>query len=479
MKIIYNAFLVDENICTAGAVFIKDKTISGIVPGQFPSKISVTSDSRAAALVAENGGRFEDVEFIDAERLTVMPAFIDMHAHFRFPGQTQKEDLDSALNAAIAGGFGTLVLMPNTSPVISSRKAALDVNEQAAARIKSRVFQSVSITDSFKGTDTSHLAELNRNEIPVVTEDGHDVDDAAVMLEGMKRAAEKGIIVSCHSEDIPLSVKAKKFRTRALELMKEQHIPAWGVFDQASLENVPRDVLNEIKENITEANSLLELAEDIATERNITIAQKAGVHVHIAHVSTVKSMKAVRLAKKALSDGELCDNGFKISCEVTPHHLALCGTEEPKIFAFVNPPLRSERDRRYLIEALRDGTADVISTDHAPHTAEDKAGGSPGFTGLETAYAVCNSILVEQEGFSKSRLSSLMSANPARLLQLNKGLLQKGMDADIVFVNPEEKWIVKAADFWSKGKASPFEGQTLTGRVKKIFIGGEEKKLPE
>ena len=144
------------------------------------------------------------------------------------------------------------------------------------------------------------------------------------------------------------------------------------------------------------------------------------------------------------------------------------------IRALVNPPLRSEEDRLAAIQALNDGTADVISTDHAPHTLEDKAGGAPGFSGSETAFAVCNTILVKENGFSLSKLSRLMSANPAKILGLKKGLLEPGYDADFVLLDPNKRWTVKGADFKSKGKATPFEGETLIGKVEGLFLDGKQ-----
>ena len=171
---------------------------------------------------------------------------------------------------------------------------------------------------------------------------------------------------------------------------------------------------------------------------------------------------------------EPVENGFSVSCEVTPHHIAFCGTDEPNIRALVNPPLRSEDDRIMLIDAIRDGTVDCISTDHAPHTLEDKADGAPGFTGLETSYGVCNSVLVKEGQISSKRLSQLMSANPARLLKLKKGLLKIGFDADFSVVNPDEPWTVDSKHFFSKGKATPFEGRTLYGTVKTVFINGKK-----
>lgn len=446
MLIIYNAHLVDKNFSGTGYVICENKKIT---------KVELNKGEKPCVL--------QNAQFINAEGLTLMPAFIDMHAHFRYPGQPQKEDLDSGLMAAKNGGFGTLVLMPNTNPVISSYEQAVSVINEARSKKMSNIFQSVSITKNFDGTDTSHIETLNNSDIPVITEDGHDVLTADIMLDGMKKAAAKKIIVSCHCEDPTLAAKAKVFRQQALELMKQYKIPAWGVLPENT--HVPEKVIDEISSCLSAANKLLQTAEDVCTYRNIELADLAGCKVHIAHVSTKNSIDCIRNAKA---------KKYKCTCEVTPHHLALSGTDFPKILALVNPPLRSELDRRALIEALRDGTADVISTDHAPHTAEDKANGAPGFTGSETAFAVCNTVLVKQENFSLNKLSELMSARPAEILGLKKGLLQAEYDADLVLVDENEKWLVNAADFSSKGKASPFDNTMLTGKVKALFVAGQK-----
>ena len=463
MTIIYNARIVDKNTDKKGAAIIKEKKIERVLFGSFKSAQSVLD---AADILLPAVG----ADAIDAKGLVLSPAFIDMHAHFRYPGQTQKEDLDSALSAAVAGGFGTLVLMPNTNPVVSSKELALKIDEEAAARNKSRVFQTVSITSAFDGKTLDHLRALDKKTTPVISEDGHDVLSATVMLEGMKIAAKKKIIVSCHCEDPDLAAKAKTHRARALELMARYKIPAWGAIKSEALKKVPKAALAEIVQNIKEANSLLELAEDIATERNIAIAQKAGCHIHLCHVSTVKSVEAARRAK---AQEKNCKNGFKITFEITPHHLGLEGTAVPKIFAFVNPPLRSRQDRAALIAALKDGTADCIATDHAPHTSSDKAAGAPGFTGLETAYALCNTVLCKEEGMRAQKLSALMSANPAKILGLKKGLVAAGYDADLVLLDPQKKWRVDSCAFRSKGKATPLDGKVLAGRVSATIAGGK------
>ncbi len=502
ITLIYNARLLDESMDTPGAVLVMDAKIRSVFQGYYTN--SETLEKMARAVIAEDGLEEKcPIELFNAHGLTLTPAFIDMHVHLRYPGQTQKEDLSSGLHAAAAGGYGTIVAMPNTKPVVSSIEMAMKIEREAAAIGLTHLFQTVSLTRDFEGTDTSHLDFIEKKYVPVITEDGRDVPTSGVMLEAMTKAAEKGIIVSCHSEDMTLGPLAKPFRAEALEIMKDVGLSAWGTgdedFDADDEENA--EALDRIDLALTKANEILALAEDVATVRNIMLAKQADCRVHIAHVSTAVSINAVREAKNELYDDEADYNadeadaayqafedgekyspvpnpragengGFGVSCEVTPHHLALCGTDEPYIRALVNPPLRSEDDRVALLEALRDGTVDVISTDHAPHTLEDKAGGAPGFTGLETAYAVCNSVLVKDNQFNPHRLSQLMSAQPARLLGLQKGVLRPGYDADLTLLDPDEEWTVDSSKFFSKGKATPFEGRRLTGRVKDLFIDG-------
>jgi len=466
--VFYNARLVDSRFDSQGAIIVSNKKIRSVFAGECPT---VKAAKRLAAATLSDEDLSAGVpDFIDCHGLTLMPSFIDMHVHFRYPGQTQKEDLDSGLHAAVAGGFGTLVLMPNTTPVVSTKKMAQDIVDEAESKKLAHVFQTISITKDFAGTDTSELDSLNPKKIPVITEDGHDVENAAVMLEAMQKAGKNNVIVSCHCEDVSLAKAARPFRERALGFMKKYGIPA----DKYNMpvKNVPTSVDFEIDGNLTAANNLLALAEDTATERNIEIAKNAGCHVHIAHCSTAQSIDAVRRAKAQIAAGT-APAGFNVSVEVTPHHLSLSGVEAPFLRALVNPPLRTERDRRALIKAIRDGTVDVISTDHAPHTPEDKASGSPGFTGLETSFAVCNTILVKNEHLPLTKLSELMSDRPAQLLNLSSGRLSIGCDANFVLVNPDEKWIVNAEYFFSKGKSTPQNGAELTGRVYATFLEGK------
>lgn len=435
---IYNACLLDKNMDTQGAIFFIDKTIRAIFQGYFTD--SKTVENLAKQILQEDGyDKTCKLELYDAHNLTLTPAFIDMHVHLRYPGQTQKEDLSSGLHAAASGGFGTVVAMPNTNPIVSSKKMALQIEKEATELGLTHLFQVVSITKDFDGKTTSHLDELEPKFTPVISEDGKDVLSSEVMLEGMKKAAQKGLIVACHCEDPTLVEKSRAYR-------KEGTV-----------------------ESLTKANELLAMAEDSYTIRNIFLAQTAGCHLHLCHVSTKNCMDAIRIAKSGNTK-----NGFRLTCEVTPHHIGLSGENSPEIFNIVNPPLRKESDRIALIEGIKEGLVDVISTDHAPHTKEDKENGSPGFTGLEISYAVCNTVLVKQNGISPQKLSELMSANPAKILGLKKGLFKIGYDADFTLVEPDEQWIVDSSLFYSKGKFTPFNGKKVFGTVKGLFIDGRK-----
>ncbi len=436
--LIYNANLVDANITIKnGAILLDDSSIAG-----FPSK-----DAVKKLLEDETVAKF------DAQGRTLMPGFIDMHAHFRDPGLTHKEDIETGSLAAAAGGFTTLVLMPNTSPVVSSQEAAVINNSKATAFGYTKVIQSVSITKDFDGKTISHLESLDSATVPLITEDGKEVTDSSVMFDAMKIAAEKNIIVSCHCEDPSLAAKARPYRMNALRILEK------------GIESLSEEEIRSAENYLTEANKFLAAAEDSCTYRNIELAAKAGAHVHICHVSTRESIELVRRARA---------KGYDVTCEVTPHHIGLSGEKSPGIFNIVNPPLRTEDDRLAVIEALKDGTADAIATDHAPHTAEDKKNGSPGFSGLETAFAVCNTILCKKNSFTLNDLSRKMSLAPAQILGLKKtGLLKEGYAANLVLVDENKTWTVCGEEFASKGKFTPLEGKELTGQVEATFFNGK------
>lgn len=430
--LIYNARLVDATMDKKGfAVIIKDGKIDC-----FPCKQTVKEMLRD-----EN----PKIEKIDAKGAVLMPSFIDTHAHFRDPGLTQKEDIITGSKAAAKGGFGTVVLMPNTNPVCSSQAMAKENNDKAKKAGFCNVIQSVSITKDFDGKTISHLDKLDPKVVPVITEDGKEVMDSALMLEAMKKAAAKEIIVSCHCEDPFLAASARPLRMEALKIKSKDPKKAAALLNQA--------------------DEILACAEDAATDRNLRLAKTAGCHIHLCHVSTAHCVKSAELAAK---------DGVNVTYEITPHHIWFESGKAPVIFNIVNPPLRKKDDRLELIQALKKGKAFCVGTDHAPHTADDKKNGAPGFSGIESAFAVCNTVLCKENKVSLKQLSKLMSANPAILLGLkNKGLLAEGYDADLVLVDVDKKWTVCGEEFASKGKFTPLEGKKVTGKVLKTFLAGK------
>ncbi|MBP1743311.1 MAG: dihydroorotase [Firmicutes bacterium] len=354
----------------------------------------------------------KDCAVVDGEGMALLPSFIDLHVHFRDPGLTYKEDLESGSKAAVKGGYTMVNLMANTKPVCSDMDTVNYVLDKVREIGLVDAHQCVSITRGFDGKDISHLEKLGP-EVRMISEDGYDVMDSSVMLSAMNKAREKGITVMCHSENHDLS----KVDMR--------------------------------------------LAEDTMTWRNIALGEYSGCAVHIAHVSTVDSMSYIVEAK---------GRGSRISCEVAPHHIALTSD----VVYRVNPPLRERRDADYLIKCIRDGYVDAIATDHAPHTAEDKKNGSPGMVGIETAFQVCYTKLVCEGHIDLPRLSEIMSKRPAEIIGANKGQIKIGFDGDLVLVDLEKDTVITSGSFLSKGRNTPFEGFKVKGEVARTFKGGRQ-----
>ena len=413
---IFNARLVDRDIDEPGALLIRDGKIADVYTGE----------NLAAVRSALQSAKDEGINAVDAGGAALTPAFTDLHAHFREPGFPQKETIETGSAAAVAGGYTAAVLMANTNPAISSLAAAQAASQKAKDAGLIRAFQAVSLTENFDGKTTAHLASLSPSVVPVASEDGRDVASSAVMLEAMKACSAAGIIVSCHCEDASLAEKAASIRKQG---------------------------------GFSEAERLFRLSEDIATHRNLLLAEEARCRVHIAHVSTKAALDAVRRAK-ARRPG-------LVTCEATPHHLCLNDTLSTTPDAAVNPPLRPEEDRLALIEGLKDGTIDAIATDHAPHTMEDKDMCAPGFSGLQTAFSLCFTELVLKGVISLNRLSELMAAAPASILSLPRGLLKTGYEGDVALINLQSSFSVNPAshEWRSKGKNTPLAGRTLCGQV--------------
>ena len=379
----------------------------------------IVEGGRIVKVMGGVGKRPEADITIDGKNLpktaVLMPAFTDLHAHFREPGFPQKETLESASLSAVAGGFVTAVCMANTDPVmdLAEKTSALKARSDSLGLLD--LYPVMSLTRGMEGRELSGIRDLRPGgkgerqfrSVLMLSEDGKDVLDEGIFLAAMAEAKRLGLPVSCHCDA-----------------------------------------------GDTEAD---------AVSRAIELGCKAGCHVHIAHVSTKESLKVIRRAKGS----KYVDLGFLLTCEVTPHHLGATVEDAVRMgeesFGRVNPPLATEEDRRAVEEALLDGTVDAIATDHAPHSRTDKISGAPGFTGFDAAFAVCLTRLADM---GLSRLSALMSANPARILGLHdRGRLAEDLRADLVIVDTDARWTVDPARFKSKGKCTPFEGRELRGKV--------------
>ena len=356
----------------------------------------------------------DGIDIIDAKGLTLMPSFIDTHAHFRDPGLTYKEDMESGSRAAAKGGYTGVCLMGNTNPICSTKEVVEYVRNRAKEVGLIDVHQCVSITENFGGKSIEHLNAFDDDkELVAITDDGVGVMDSSIMMKAMEKAKENNWIVMSHAEDKTFS----KIDMR--------------------------------------------IAEDLMTIRDLYLAKVTKARLHMAHVSTIESIEAIRRAKK---------EGANVTCEVTPHHIGLT-TEESNYR--VNPPIRKKEDVNAIIEGIKDGTVDCIGTDHAPHTEEDKAKGAPGMVGLETAFSICYTELVRKNGISINKLSELMSRNPAKILGMNKGSITIGKDGDLVLVDLNKEIVIDKEKFASKGKNTPFHGRKYFGEVIMTIKGGK------
>ena len=348
----------------------------------------------------------KECETLDGKGLVLMPAFIDTHAHFRDPGFEYKEDIESGSKAAVRGGYTTVTLMPNTKPVCSS-KEILDyvVNKGKEVGLVD-LYQTVSITKNLSGEEINHLREFEGNpNVKAITDDGKGVSDSKIMMEAMKIAKENNWIVMSHAES-----------------------PEFSKVD-------------------------MRLAENMMTWRDITLAKFVDCRLHMSHVSTKEAMKYIIEGK---------NDGVKVTCEITPHHLAL----NNKISNYrVNPPIREEEDVNFLIKAIKMNYVYCIGTDHAPHSKEDKEKGAPGMIGIEQAFSICYTKLVKENHISLNKLSQLMSGNAAKLLNINKGKLQPGFLGDLVLIDLNKKRIFKEEDIVSRSKNTPFNGMKFYGDV--------------
>jgi len=374
---------------------------------------------------------------LDATGLVVCPGLVDIHVHFREPGQTNKENILTGSHAAAAGGFTTVVCMPNTVPP-ADNAGTIQLINAAAAKSPIRVYPTGCITVGMKGQQLAPHGSLKNAGVVALTDDGLCIQSNELMHRAVEYAKMFDLPVLDHCQDDSMTEKA---------VMNEGIVST-----RLGLRGWPH------------------AAEDIIVARNIIISQYSGAHIHMQHISSAHSVELMRRAKK---------DGIHVTAEATPHHIAL--TEESlgtyDTHFKMNPPLRTEKDRQAIIAGLRDGTLDCIGTDHAPHTPDDKDRefdyAPNGILGLETALPVCLDVLVRQNKFKLPFLIDLMTRRAAEVLKLPAGTLAPDANADVCLFDPEETWTYEAAKGFSKSRNSPWSGQIMTCRVKTTIVGGK------
>ncbi len=374
-------------------------------------------------------------QVIDARGLVIAPGLIDIHVHFRDPGLTHKEDILTGSAAAARGGFTTVVCMANTKPVTDSAETLRTVLDRAA-QSPIRVRTVAAVSKGMAGKERTDFASLLALGAVGLSDDGIPLTDTAFLREAMRAAGELGVPLSLHEEDPALIGTAGVNAGDAAALL--------------GLTGAPN------------------VSESVMVARDCMLALDTGAQVHIQHLSCAESVAAVRLAKEL---------GARVTAEATPAHFSLTdkAVRELGTLAKVNPPLRAAADRDAVITGLKDGSIDIIATDHAPHTAEEKsrpfAEAPSGLTGLETALSLGITHLVRKGHMDLIALIGKMTAAPARLYGWDSGCLREGGDADLVIFDENEQWTV--GDFASRSANSPFVGQTLYGKVKYTVCGGK------
>ena len=387
--------------------------------------------SRIAAEITPDASE----EVIDASGLVAAPGLIDTHVHFRDPGFTYKENLHTGALASAKGGFTSVICMANTSPVVDNVQTLLDIGRRAKEE-KIRIYQAASVSRSLKGEELTNMEELADSGACGFTDDGIPIRSAAFLYEAMEKAASLDLPISLHEEDP--------------SFIKNNGINHGPVSDKLGIYGSPS------------------IAEESLVARDCLLALRSGAHVVIQHISSGRSVELVRMFRSM---------GARLHAEATPHHFTL--TEDAVLeygtLAKMNPPLRTEEDRQAIIAGLADGTIDIIATDHAPHSREEKersiTAAPSGIIGLETSLALGITTLVRPGHLSLMQLLEKMTVNPARLYHLPSGELKEGRAADIVLFDPEERWT--PTEYASLSANSPFTGRELFGKVKFTICRGE------
>ncbi|MGE4276444.1 MAG: dihydroorotase [Lawsonibacter sp.] len=403
-----------------GAVLLQDLLVEG-------GKISLL----------ERGIPPEADQIIDAAGLVVCPGLVDMHVHLRDPGLTYKEDILTGSAAAARGGVTSMACMANTDPAVDTPELVSYILNRAQQGSGVQIFPIAALSKGLRGEEPTDADALKKAGAVALSDDGSNVDNANLMRDVLIRAQRLDLPVLCHCEDT--------------SMVEGRAVNEGSVSRQLWLEGRPA------------------IAEEIMVMRDAMLAEETGSRVHICHVSTAKSVEIIRRMKK---------KGTPITCETCPQYFLL--TEDEVLtqgsMARVNPPLRTAQDVKGILAGLKDGTIDVIATDHAPHSAEEKARpltrAPSGMVGLETSLALTLTALYHTGKMDLPSIIRRMTTNPADILHLPKGRMSLGVDADLTIFDPDEEWVIDPDRFASKGRNTPFAGRTVKGKVKYTIVKG-------